>query len=197
MATLISLFSFRPRNSQKDFTRFFRRFSHFSKEIRNQAVLENATYRMVFKVDRDKPPEIWIEKSKQKILLGSEKESKEKFFEMYENINKKKSSLNNGDEKKKKKDSEGFSRSERFHFDDLNPPEGLILKKIEVSGVPVPLVDEGLILFHYFPQGRVEQASIVLSAFDNQLTWTLLSDPITGAFYSFPGEKSLKELQRR
>ncbi len=79
LGTLAVFATTRPKNPQKEFQRFFRRFSAMSKRIRNQALLKNSTYRIVFLLNDKKAPKIWVEKTSKPILLGTEKKSREKF----------------------------------------------------------------------------------------------------------------------
>lgn len=193
IGTTMALFSFSPKTSQKDYDRFFRRFSLMSKEIRNQALMENATYRIVFRLQNPKAPKIIVEKTKERFLLGDEKEMKEKFEDLMKEIDKPKTTNTSSEET-----ASIFKESSQFSFYKLDPPDDLIIKKIEVNGLPEPLVNSGLIAYHYFSQGQVEQTAITIGTQTNDdLNWTLLVDPISGKIYDFPGEKDLKELQER
>ena len=185
MAALVQ----RPQSSQKDYNRFFRRFSLMSKRIRNQAMVENATYRMLFKLEEDKAPTMWVERTKKSVLLGDEKESKKKFEELYKDLKSKK--------KTKKEKPSIFKKVPGFSFANLKMPRNLNLKLVEVSGIDEPLEEEGLIAFHYFPQGLVEETALQITALNTELEWTLISEPLNGNFVKVGGLKSLKDLQER
>ena len=112
---------------------------------------------MMFRMEEDKPAIMWVEKTKESVLLGDAKSEQEKYDEILEEIKSKKS------EKKKKKSPENFSRVEKYSFETLAIPKGLDLKLVEISGIDESLEEEGLIAFHYFPQGLVEETSMQLS----------------------------------
>lgn len=180
-----------PKKSQKEYTRFFRRFSLMSKRIRNQAMIENATYRMVFRMTDDKPTEMWVEKTRKPVLLGDEKDTAEKFKDMLDEAKSKEQ------KKKKKKRADGFTKVSKFSFESLKMPKGLNLKKVEVSGIDEPLENNGLIAFHYFPQGLVEETSMQFLVPDTELDWTLVTEAINGGVIVIGGLRDLKELQDR
>ncbi len=192
LGTLTIVAATRPKNPQKEFQRFFRRFSLMSKKIRNQALLENATYRIVFLLEDDEPPKVWVEKSSKQVLLGNEKETREKFKEMLEDTQKKKVSKN----KKPKADPDGFKKASRFNFQKLKMPRALKIKQIEVAGIDYP-IDDGLVFFHYFPHGLVEETALQFTNQAGNYKSTTVSDSISGELFTVSGHKSLKELQDR
>ncbi len=190
----------RPKNPQKDYNRFFRRFSLMSKKIRNQALIENSTYRMVFLLEDEGVPQIWVEKTSKSILLGSEKESREKFKQLLKKIKEDKHSdsarKDSKKQTKKKQDAEGFRKSSRFSFEKLKMPRGLKIRQIEISGLDY-VITSGLSAFHYFPQGLVEACSIQFVDHSEKYKVTLVTDSISGELFVAPGHKSLRELQER
>ncbi len=189
----LAVFAVRPpKNPQKEFQRFFRRFSLMSKKIRNQALLENSTYRIVFLLNDKEAPKIWVEKTPRPILLGTEKESREKFKELLKNFqNKEKNKGNN-----KIKNNEGFKKARKFSFQKLKMPKNLKINQIEISGIDYP-IREGLGVFHYFPHGLVEETSIQFTNLDGSYKITMISDSISGELYTVKDHKSLEELQDR
>lgn len=193
LGTLTIFAATRPKSPQKEFQRFSRRFSLMSKRVRNQALVKNATYRMVFFLEEEKPPQIWVEKTKKTILLGTEKESREKFKNLLKKIQ---DQQNNKANLKKSKNPDGFTKVSRFNFKKLKMPKNLRIKQIEISGIDY-IIDEGLVVFHYFPHGLVEEVSIQFTNLAGTYKTTLVSDSISGELLSSPGHKSLKELQER
>ncbi|MGH1469085.1 MAG: pilus assembly FimT family protein [Bdellovibrionales bacterium] len=192
LGTLTIFAATRPKNPQKEYNRFFRRFSLMSKKIRNQALLENATYRVVFLLNDDEEPKIWVEKSNKKVLLGDEKETREKFKEILDNVQKKKTSKN----AKAKSDPDGFKKASRFNFQKLKKPRSLRIKQIEVSGIDYP-IEDGLVFYHYFPHGLVEETAIQFTNTAGTYKSTTVSDSISGEVFKISGHKSLKRLQER
>jgi len=188
-ATMAATLS-RPKRSQKEYTRFFRRFSLMSKRIRNQAMIENSTYRMVFRMEDDQPTQMWVEKTTKPILLGDQKDTEEKFREMLKEAKSKK-------QKKKKKKNDGFTRVSKFTLESIGMPNELKLQKVEISGIEEPLEGSGLIAFHYFPQGLVEETSMQFAVPDTELDWTLVTEAINGSIVVISGLRDLEELQER
>ena len=181
-----------PKKTQKEYNRFFRRFSLMSKRIRNQAMIENATYRMVFRMEDGQPTTMWVEKTKKPVLLGDEKDEEEKFREMLEEAKSKEQK-----KEKKKKRNDGFTKVPKFTFESLDIPDDLKLQKVEISGIEEPLETTGIIAFHYFPQGLVEETAMQFLVPDTELDWTLVTEAINGGIVVLTGLRDLKELQDR
>lgn len=185
----------RPKNPQKEYGQFLRRFSLMSKKIRTQALVENATYRMVIFLEEEESPQVWVEKTNKVVLLGSEKESREKFKNLLKKIknDKVKNQKLSGE---KDENTEGFKKSSSFRFEKLKMPKGLSIKLVEVSGIDYS-IEEGLAAFHYFPHGLVEESSIQFVDYSGKYKVTLVADSISGELFVTPGHKSLEELQER
>jgi prepilin-type N-terminal cleavage/methylation domain-containing protein len=192
IAAMMTAVVSRPKRSQKDYTRFFRRFSLMSKRIRNQAMIENSTYRMVFRMTDGEPTQMWVEKTRKAVLLGDEKDEEEKFRDMLEDAKSKEVK-----KKKKTKRPDGFTKVPKFTFESLNIPKDLKLMKVEISGIAEPLENSGLIAFHYFPQGLVEETSMQFSVPETELEWTIVTEAINGGIIVINGLRELKELQDR
>lgn len=181
----------RPKSSQKDFNRFYRRFSLLSKKIRNQALLENATYRMVIYLESDVPHQIWVEKSNDKILIGDEKQSREEFKKILKDFQDKKS-----EKKDKKAPKKPFKKSSRFDFQKLKMPTNLIIKQVEISGIDYE-INEGVAVFYYFPHGLVEETAIQFKDIAETHAVTLITEGISGEIFKINGHQTLKNLQER
>jgi len=161
-----------------------------SKRIRNQAMLENATYRMVFRMEEDQPTTMWVEKSKEAVLLGDQKDTDEKFRQMLDEAKSKET-------KKKREKTSSFTKVSKFSFESIKIPKDLNLVKVEISGIEEPLENAGLIAFHYFPQGLVEETAIQFKVPDTELEWTLVTEAINGSLIVISDLRDLKELQER
>jgi prepilin-type N-terminal cleavage/methylation domain-containing protein len=195
IAVIITSFGRPTRSQQKIYQDYFRKLSLMSKQIKNRAQIERATYRMVFYMRDDAPVEITVEKSDRPVLLGSEKESEELFEDMF-----KQKLEEEGNTKDDKKEKEGevkdFQLSERFKPESLDRPRGLKIKQIEISGLSEIFEPEGLAVFHYFSNGLVEETLIQVQTEDKRLKWSLLTDPLTGEIYALGGHKTLEEIKR-
>lgn len=193
MAVIIVTVAVPRQSQQKAYNNYFRRFSLMSKSIKNRAQIENATYRMVFLLTNDEDPVITVEKAKGAALLGSEDETEELFEDIYkqrtEEIKK------TDEEKKEALNASNFKPSKRFDPEKLDRPKGLKIKQIEIAGLPTIIEPDSLGAFHYFPNGLVEEVAIQVQTEDEALQWTLVSDPLTGEFYTFGSFKTLKEIK--
>jgi len=196
IALIITTFGRPTKNQQKVYKDYFRQLSLMSKRIKNRAQIERATYRMVFYMSDDEPTEITVEKSENPVLLGSEKESKELFENIFKNMRERKSSdPEEKDEDEDETQAQAFQPSEKFRPDALNRPIDLKIKQIEIAGLSEIFEPEGLAVFHYFSNGLVEEALIQVQTKDESLKWTLITDPLTGEIYALGGHKSLKEIK--
>jgi|GEM_PF-2375501 len=198
IAALVVTFATPKRSSQKIYKDYFRQLSLMSKQIKNRAQIERSTYRMIFYMNEDSSTEITVEKTEEAFLLGTEKESKELFEDLYKDkkeFAKKKQELKKGKGGSDEENPSLFKVSKRFIPDNLKKPQDLNIIQIEISGIDKIFEPEGLAMFHYFSNGLVEETAIQVQNKDETLKWTLVTDPITGQIYALPGHKTLKEIK--
>lgn len=198
IAVLVVTFATPKRSPQKLYKDYFRQLSLMSKKIKNRAQIERSTYRMIFYMSEGTTTEITVEKTEEAFLLGTEKESKELFEDLYKDkkeFSKRKQELKKEKNKTDTESSSLFKVSERFKPDNLKKPQDLNIIQIEISGIDEIFEPEGLAMFHYFSNGLVEEAAIQVQNKDETLKWTLITDPITGQIYARPGHKTLKEIK--
>jgi len=194
IAVIITSFGRPKQSQQKAYKNYFRQLSLMSKRIKNRAQIERSTYRMLFYMLDDEPTEMSVEVSEGQVLLGSEKESKEKFEKLFKDLKENKDNL---DQEKKSAVVSSFEPSDKFDPSSLNRPKDLVIKQIEISGIDDIFEPEGLAVFHYFSNGLVEEVLIQVQTEDESLKWSLLTDPLTGEIYTYGGHKSLREINEK
>ena len=194
IAFIITSFGRPSRSRQNMYRNYFRQLSLMSKQIKNRAQIERATYRMVFYMQDDEPTEITVEKSESVVLLGSERETEELYKKLLRQRQENEDTDEESDEDKEPLTS--FQPSERFEPDNLNRPKDLVIKQIEISGINSIFDGESLAAFHYFKNGFVEEVLIQVETEDKALKWTLLTDPLTGEIYTIGGHKTLEEIKK-
>lgn len=133
------------------------------REIRHEARLKDQTQRLVFNLD-DTDPKFWVEFAAGRVLAKSQEEI---LAEMQ--------NQNSEDEEAPRSP---FQRSERFSKKDRTLPKGLVFGSVENKRENQP-VTEGLAFVYFSPEGLIEQAAIQITNRD-QLTWTLVINPLTG-----------------
>lgn len=168
---------FKKQNNIKSVTR---QFLVLSKEIRNKARLSNATYRLVIEME-EKKGRYWIEKANGPRTIDLEAAEKER------------------EEKNSKTDKENtppplFQIDKSLLKGEKTLPDGLRFAQVETVNTKSP-VSSGTAYIHFFPEGFVEAAAIQLTD-GNNLTWTLVFNPLTGQADIIEKAQSLKDIQR-
>lgn len=149
-----------PKSKLKSAVRVF---ASKMKRLRQRALIDNTTYRLVFEMpeDRDLEHTYWVESSTSaKAKVISEEELEEEIDALEEA----------GEEDK---DPQGFKI-----VDKPKPlPRGLKFESIEVAGLE-EAIDSGRAYIFFFPQGRVQESAIHITDGD-KMNWTLLVHPLT------------------
>ncbi len=164
-----------------------RRFSLMAREIQNQALLKNATYRLVFDIEvRTQRTFYWVDTAPQKVLLDDPDE-RLKFIQNRKDM--------------REDQEEAYQKTNPFKVDTkFTPPNGkdfpgnLVVKKVQLQGIKEDFT-EGEIAIHFFPEGLVEFAVIQVQTDDEALKWTLATVPLTGAINIFDGHIDIEELE--
>lgn len=175
IASMITLVA--PRMVRKDgnIKSVARQFVVMSKEIRNKARLTNSTYRLVIDLD-DEGNKYWVEKSNGPQPVDPE-----------------------GYEKaKEKEDKDGppplFQKDKSVLKREQSLPNGLRFGSVETTNMKAPITS-GLAYIHFFGEGFVEAAALQITN-GNNLTWTLVFNPLTGQADIIEKAQSLKDIQR-
>lgn len=173
--------------SDKEIRSDVRRFSLMSREIRNQSLLRNATFRLVFNIEpRTRKVIYWVDAAQQRVLLD-DPEERLKLIERRKNFD--------------EDEEANFQKNNPFRMDPKFTPKGgkefparLQIKKIQLQGIKEDFT-EGEIAIHFFPEGLVELAAIQVQTEDEALKWTLATTPLTGAIEIFNGHIELEDLE--
>lgn len=176
IASLITLAA--PRLIRKDgnIKGVTRQFIVMSKEIRNKARLTNSTYRLAIDLD-DKANKYWVEKSNGPRPVDPEAYEKAK-------------------EKQDDKDAPPplFQMDKSVVKKEQSLPDGLRFGSVETTNMKSPMTT-GIAYVHFFGEGFVEAAAVQITN-GNNLTWTLVFNPLTGQADIIEKAQSLKDIQR-
>ena len=151
-----------------------RQLATLSREVRNHARLKRMTYRVVFKMD-DKPS-YWIEAAAGNVLIPSEAT-----FEKMQRLD------------EKERPANPFQKVDKPLKGEKELPSGIKFASIETPAHPDPLT-KGIAYVYYTPEGLVEKAVIQISNENNQ-TWSLILNPLTGQADMVDKPVSLKDLK--
>lgn len=168
-----------PRLFKKDNTNIrsvARTFIPLSKTIRDKARLTNSTYRLVINMD-DKANTYWVERASGPVLLDPEEEEKQK-----------ESSKDEAPPSKFQIDKSIFKKEKEL-------PGILRFGSLETINSKSPLTT-GTGYIYFFPEGLVEASALQITN-GNNLTWTLVFNPLTGQADIVPKAQSLKDTQQR
>lgn len=140
-----------------------RKLGVLSREIRNNAKLRNATYRLVIEMnqDGDKREDLyWVEYASGTVLGGQADEEL------------------NDDDDVKTPSVRSFQPDTRLMKKPEKLPSGMKFSKVEIASAKKPFT-EGRVYLYYLPQGYVEENVIQIS-YGDDLKWTLAVQPLTG-----------------
>lgn len=176
IASLITLVA--PRMIRKDgnIKSVAREFIVLSKEVRNKARMTGSTFRLVIDLD-DKGNKYWVEKANGPQPVDPE-----------------------GYEKAKDKEDDKEGPPPLFQLDksvikkEKTLPDGLRFGSVETTNMKAPMTS-GIAYVHFFGEGFVEAAAVQITN-GNNLTWTLVFNPLTGQADIIEKAQSLKDIQR-
>ncbi len=151
-----------------------------TKELRTNARLQNATFRMVFQMDKEKGHKFWVESASGHALQLSEAQEKEL------------DSLTTIQREDSYKGKSKFTKDRKLGK-ETELTTGLFFEGIEISGRSKEITS-GLAYVHFFPQGLSDEALIKIGDRLNQ-HWTIKIHPLTGSAEIMNGTRSFKELQ--
>lgn len=148
-----------------------------TKEVRNKARLTSSTFRLAIDMD-DKGNKYWVERANGPQPVDPE-----------------------GYEKAKEKDDDDeegppplFQPDKSVIKKEKTLPNGLRFGSVETANMKSPMTD-GIAYVHFFGEGFVEAAAVQITN-GNNLTWTLVFNPLTGQADIIEKAQSLKDIQR-
>lgn len=175
MAALITVGAPRLlKNNEGNIKAVARNFIVLSKELRNKARLTNSTYRLAISMEAGEE-KYWVERANGPQAVDPEAYEKEKetgedapppLFQMDKSLLKKEKEL----------------------------PGGLRFASVETVNMKAPMTS-GVAYIHFFPEGFVEASAVQITN-GNNLTWTLVFNPLTGQADIIEKAQSLKDIQR-
>lgn len=167
-----------PRLSKKNtnIKTIAREFLVLSKEVRNKARLSNSTYRIVINMEPENES-YWVEKANGPRPVDTEAAEKEK-------------------EAKDKEDQTppAFQIDKSVMRKQKSLPSGLRFASVESINMQAP-VTSGVAYIHFFPEGFVEASALQITD-GNNLTWTLVFNPLTGQADIVEKAATLKDIER-
>lgn len=155
-----------------------RSFVILSKEVRTKARLTNSTYRIVIDMDA-KEPQYWVERANGPQPVDPE---------AYEKAKEKDSVKSEDAPPPLFQIDKSITRKEKVL------PSGLRFGSVETVNMKAPMTS-GVTYIHFFPEGFVEAAAVQITN-GNNLTWTLVFNPLTGQADIIEKASSLKDIQR-
>ena len=174
-----------------------RRFSVLTRQVRANARLYGASYRIAFDLGQrlDDQQMYWVEKADKGVLIPSDK----KEYLESKNTAAKVQKDRKGKEDKKLMADDGFSPDPKTFRKKQSLPGGLRFREIELVGLEQP-VSTGLVYIHFHPQGLVEEAAIHFRygrESEEGLEWTIAIHPLTGQADIITENVSLEEIREQ
>lgn len=175
MGVIVAMGLGRVRKKENDIKKTAREFYILGKEIRNQARLKNATYRLMIKLDEG-AQSYWVESAQ-----GFQGRLSEKDLEELEKID------------KEEKPKEIFEVDTSVLKKEKPLPEGLFFKSVE--NLDADPQNTGTSTIYFFPNGFVEPTALQITD-RKKVTWTLIYQPLTGQADIIADERSLRDSKR-
>ncbi len=172
-----------------------RKIGVLTREIKYNSKLQNATFRMAFRVvDKDArdadgngvKSEFWIEKAPGSVVLGQDM-SEEELQDLVDE--------QDSEEAKSPKPATAFVMDTRILKKPETLPDGMRFDRIEIAKLGKP-VTSGVAYIYFLPEGYVDEAAIHLTA-DEKLHWTVAIAPLTGRADVLDGDVPLDDLRSK
>ncbi|AHI05594.1 hypothetical protein BDW_05440 [Bdellovibrio bacteriovorus W] len=165
-----------PRLSKKNTNvkTIAREFLVLSKEVRNKARLSNSTYRIVINMEPDNES-YWVERASGPRPVDPDAAEKEK-------------------DSKEDQPPSAFQIDKSITKKQKKLPSGLRFASVESINMKAP-VTSGAAYIHFFPEGFVEASALQITD-GNNLTWTLVFNPLTGQADIVEKAATLKDIER-
>lgn len=151
-----------------------------TKELRTNARLQNATFRLVIQMDPEKGHKFWVESASGHALQLTEAQEKE--LERMTQIQR----------------EDAYKGRSKFTKDkklgkETDLTTGLYFEGVEISGHSKEITS-GLAYIHFFPQGLSDEALIKIGDRKEQ-HWTIKIHPLTGSAEIINGAKTFRDIQ--
>lgn len=165
------------RPNEQNLMSTLRHITVLSKEVRNKARLNKATYRIAFRMSKEEGHAYWVERASGKVLIDPEAEEA------------------------RLREDENDRPPSPFQFDDslmkeIKPfPPRFFFASIETA-TREDASEAGTGYIHYFPEGLVEESAIHITNGKN-MNWTLAIHPLTGKVNVIKDNVSLEEIRRQ
>lgn len=176
LAALITLGA--PRLLRKDgnIKNVARQIIVLGKEVRTKARLTNSTYRIAIDMD-EQEPKYWVERANGPQTIDPDAYEKD-----------------SSDDKGEDAPPPLFQMDKSILKKEKALPDGLRFGSVETVNMKSPITS-GIAYIHFSPEGFVEASAIQITN-GNNLTWTLVFNPLTGQADIIEKASSLKEIQR-
>lgn len=172
-------------NTNNEIRSLVRKIASLTKDLHNQARLQNKVIRMVIEMPENEETQISVESAPKNTLLTDNAFSEDPDEE----------SRLSEEERKEKAALKAFQPDTSIMRKPITVPLPLRIVEVAVRDTDEP-IQSGRAFLYFFPQGLTQEAIIVIS--DNEdLNWTVAVNPITGISQIIPERKKLEELRSR
>lgn len=175
----------RLNRGNSDLKSAVRKISTLTKELHNQARMQNRVLRMVIDMNETDGSSITVEGAPKTTLLTnsafSDKDDEDESSNLSEEELKEKAAL------------KAFQPDGSVLKRPLTLPLPVRIVEVEIKDIEEP-IDSGKAYLYFFPQGLTQEAVIVISD-GKDLNWTVAVNPITGISRVLSERKKLSELR--
>jgi general secretion pathway protein H len=175
----------RLNKGNNDLKAAIRKISTLTKELHNQARMQNRVLRMVIDMNEQEGSSISVEGAPKNTMLTDSAFSDKADAEEDDKLS--------DEEKKEKQALRAFQPDGSVLKRPLRLPLPVKIVEVEIKNLKNP-IEEGKAYLYFFPQGLTQEAVIVISDGKN-LNWTIAVNAITGISQVIGERKKLSELR--
>jgi prepilin-type N-terminal cleavage/methylation domain-containing protein len=186
IAAVVTLAIPRLNNKNTELRATVRKLAVLSRELKNRAKLQNATYRLVINMaveGKEPVHQYWVERAQGQILNDYDPENPPTLPDPADA------------EKNKEEPPPAFTLDVKVLKEPQKLPSGLLFESVELASAEEPITS-GLVYIHYLPSGYADEAAIHLKQ-GEKIRWTLAVQPLTGRVDIIDSFRSLEDLNSK
>lgn len=160
-----------------------RKLAVVSRDLRNNAKLFNATYRLVIEMNdpdgrEQRPHRYWVERAEGSVIRSDR------------DLN-----LEEREDSEDPTNAPRFARDERVMRKIETLPTGMVFESVEVASLEAPITS-GVAYVYYRPEGFTEETVIHIN-YGDRLNWTVAIHPLTGKADIIGERRTLADLRQQ
>lgn len=179
-------------NKNNEIRSVVRKFSALSRDLKNRAKLQNATYRIVIDLGDENARTVeqyyWVERGNGEIINDYDPKNPPKPPPTADQA------ADADNDEDKNKPPPDFTPDASFFKKPQPLPGKLVFDGVELGSVD-KRITSGIVYIHFLPSGFADESAIHLKA--DKLKWTIIINPLTARADILDDDKSLNDLRAK